>query len=539
MILIFEDRDLEIRVTGKVLIEGKDYYLTLSSDDPELVAKEIETSRIKEFLSWHPRNRVGTLRLSQVVGSIVLFGERYDVVSTKLLNKLSGENQFKFLLKEISELCSDLIFSSPSPVDVPYQLDRSQLTTSVYYRFIYFRNLFFYAPKRIRPGYYLEALLKAPHFSQSKIFRNIEISKIKYIKSQTVNKIPTQTRFLSLVPEGHNLHRKEVFKYLPVSKDGQRFFPQKVYSLGNEINFDTPENRFVKLFFEQIAMVAQLVLQKFPENISTKTEARRLLNEVKRYLALPFFREIGKFRYLPVNSSVLNNKSGYKELYGYYFQSRLNPRNLSDHIEAIFQFLDTKNIALLYEYWVFVKFLIELLGKDHIVEYTGAMVEHNSIRLGFVVKSKNVSVYFNKTYSRKNLGSYSLSFRPDIVVEIKEENGLDRRFIFDAKYKIERISEFLEEEVITSDSFKNEDIAKMLCYMESINTVDAAFIIYPGDKFVFYEKESEKRSNVFVDLNGINQLKGVGALPLSPGSSATEANFRNFIQLFKKGIGLE
>jgi len=533
MVLIFEDSGLKSPIKDYVLFEGQTYWLTLPSYNEAIILNELETSKIGRFLNWHPKNKVGTLRLSEVVGFINLFGEKFDVRSPKLLSSETGENQFQILLNEIADLSSDIIFSSPSSAELPYELDKPELTTSIYYKFMYFKNVFFNSPKRLRPDFQLEEIFRDPHFTQTKTFQNIDAANLRYINSQTINKIPAQPSFLYPISPQQNLYKSPLAKYLGGPQEGQRFFPRKLYSLGNEITFDTNENRFVKFFYQQIEVLCHIVLQRFSDNKSVRSDAKRLIREVKKKLNHPFFRNIGSFSFLPTTSSVLHNRSGYRDLYQHYLQCRRNPQNIFYHIENIFLFLDIKNIALLYEYWVFLKFVTELFGKELVVDHIGTIIEGNSIKLGCCVKKDNISVYYNKTYSKRDTETYCLNFIPDIVLEVENIEGLHQRFIFDAKYKMRKLYEDPEEDFITSKTFKHEDVVKMLSYLEAIKDVDAAFIIYPGDKFRFYEKTYNTINNVYEEVGDLKTLSGVGALPLSPGSDPTELMLKRLSEIIK------
>jgi predicted component of viral defense system (DUF524 family) len=126
---------------------------------------------------------------------------------------------------------------------------------------------------------------------------------------------------------------------------------------------------------------------------------------------------------------------------------------------------------------------------------------------------ENIRLWYNKTYSRGN-GSYSLKLRPDIVLEVG-----DKKYIFDAKFKLERLNwEEVEEE--KNFTFKNGDIYKMHTYKDAIRGVKTAFILYPNPckvkKDFYHEQEGSKT--------------GVGAIPMLPDSDMQE--IKDFLQEF-------
>jgi len=70
-------------------------------------------------------------------------------------------------------------------------------------------------------------------------------------------------------------------------------------------------------------------------------------------------------------------------------------------------------------------------------------------------RGQEITVWYNRSYTRGNDGSYSLPLRPDIVVETAD--GL---YIFDAKFRLRTLN--WDEEAEERDfTFKNGDIYKM------------------------------------------------------------------------------
>ena len=114
-----------------------------------------------------------------------------------------------------------------------------------------------------------------------------------------------------------------------------------------------------------------------------------------------------------------------------------------------------------------------------------------------------VIVYFNKTYHRGESydRSYSVTLRPDLVLQLKDEI-----YIFDAKFKLERLDidilESNDEENGTPSgtTFKKADLYKMHTYRDAIRGCRGAYVLYPGEETQIF----------YVDETG--SLEGVGAL---------------------------
>jgi predicted component of viral defense system (DUF524 family) len=191
--------------------------------------------------------------------------------------------------------------------------------------------------------------------------------------------------------------------------------------------------------------------------------------------------------------------------------------------------VELKDVSLLYEYWVFYKIAAALLKPGALFMSRSAVVKEGRIVNAAVVTDGVWKVHFNRTYTRKPHGSYSLRLRPDIVIEQALANGSATAVhVLDAKYK--SIQYTIDDD--DSDSLlkligavKPADIHKMHCYIDAIEGVQTASAVYPGNVFVFYPKD---RTMVpAMAPNEIITFNGVGAIPLMPGEANDD--FSKFI----------
>lgn len=169
-----------------------------------------------------------------------------------------------------------------------------------------------------------------------------------------------------------------------------------------------------------------------------------------------------------------------------------------------------------------------MIPKELTFKYIRDIIENNRIKPSGTIRSENLVISYNRTFSNTSRQSYALNFRPDITIEFKGKT-INKKIILDAKYKNRPLSFNSEYKENSAVVYKNEDIAKMLSYSESIRNVEGAFIVYPGDQFVFYQKKYTK-NNIMTDINSMTAFTGVGAIPLSPGN-------RNSINIFDKFVG--
>ncbi len=150
--------------------------------------------------------------------------------------------------------------------------------------------------------------------------------------------------------------------------------------------------------------------------------------------------------------------------------------------------LETKDTALLFEYWSF--FLIKDI-LDHklkikswrsIVNHSPSHLEEKIVTGLSLQYENNICLRFNCNYHGER-ESYSHLFCPDIVIS----KG-DQKLIFDAKNKGEkrnRAGFYGEAEDGTIKSWKNEDINKMHAYRDAIENVIGALFSIPGKRKKF------------------------------------------------------
>jgi predicted component of viral defense system (DUF524 family) len=185
-------------------------------------------------------------------------------------------------------------------------------------------------------------------------------------------------------------------------------------------------------------------------------------------------------------------------------------QSLPSSADQIERLLQGKDVALLYEYWVFLK-VLDVATKVESIKKFPVRVTRNELgeRLDrglTVVLSDEVSVAFNPSYTRSNGNVYSTSLRPDVILSA---NG--KRYAFDAKYRLQWQGE-IDDTQNDDATFIRSDLYKMHTYRDAITKLKAAFVVYPGTEFVFFERNKVRH----LDFQNISNIDGVGAIPLRP-----------------------
>ena len=340
---------------------------------------------------------------------------------------------------------------------------------------------------------------------------------------------------------------------------------------------DTPANRFIKFALQEIdrvctTLMAALDKEKgYARQTECYREASALHDMLDGIFADAFFDDIGTLQMMPQNNQVLQKREGYSQIFSAYSMMdlalQLDWKGKDDVYEG-----ESKNVALLYEYWLFFELFdvirgIEgcrpiktddhpFLGSDSDSALTIALKQGVCSRQCFEVAryGAKVNLYYNRTFSPRDFqatryeGSYSRPFRPDYTLAIfpsiyaSEKAAVGDGAVvfvhFDAKYRISDLTglvgkdpssdeaerEELDEEKAnsTTNTYKRGDLLKMHTYNDAIRRTIGSYVLYPGSD----EKNERGRFRLFEEI-----LPGVGAFAIKPSISQTaEDVLRGFIE---------
>jgi uncharacterized protein len=528
MIEIFSDKNLQNPVDDDTLLENIPYFIKLKAHNPATIEKETTYGLCAEFIDWHPSNLVGQITFHDVAGFVKLFGTTLNVKSTKLLTDLPGSNQIEYLLKDISEYSSTLVFSPAAAASYHYDINPKKLTGNIFYIYKYLSSRLFHDGKDSLQ-FLFEFILDNPHFNQRATPAYTPTFSTKKFNHSTFQRIAERIMDSELVPPGHELFNRPFISKLPATDAGDRLLPKRLYSITNTLSYDTPENRFLKYFLLWCQEIYLNVHNSYPQ-YQIRDDCAKSLKIIRKYLFHPFFKDISTFSFLPTSSSVLANRVGYREIFLHYLKCRSQPKMFEGYLSDMFDTLGIKRISTLYEYWVFFRVAKELFGAEAVLEVVGQQYENSLLKYNLKISNGSSSLYYNKTYNRSPYGSYNFNLRPDISLEINK-GGEIKRYFFDAKYSNTSLPSSEDDPVAV---YKNVNVVKMLSYLEAIHNADFAVIVYPGTKFSFYSRQFTQGNNYVSDPMQMVDYEGVGAVPLSPGHDYSNGQFSDFMACFKE-----
>lgn len=290
-----------------------------------------------------------------------------------------------------------------------------------------------------------------------------------------------------------------------------------------------------------------------------KEEANSVSEKLETHLQHDLFKQVSRPTTLKLNSPTLQKKEGYREVLKVWLKFDLAAKLIWNGGDEVYSG-GKKDIATLYEYWLFFK-LLEVL--KHIFEIEPKELEKlivpskdnlslqlkqgkvTALRGAYTRANRHLNIRFN--YNRQftggteditKTGSWTTTLRPDYTLSIwptnlKEVQAEAAEQIvhihFDAKYKVANINQILGEEQSEGSLneekkqnlkgiYKNADLLKMHAYKDAIRRTSGAYVLYPG--------ETNKSIRGFHEV-----LPGLGAFPIKPSENTNETiHLENFIK---------
>lgn len=501
------------------LAEGMnyEYYLPLGYrfEESELIRpSKIESNKGLILTSIY----VGSLEINilfqdEIAGSLTL-----EIRSAKI----NYRTDYRKMMEDITAKCTDLIMQQSSPVYQNFTVNIDKDPQTLYQRFAFVDSI-------IRSEHFLDSLYRInsmPVKRWESVQKHKNISNLRSINQSVMRQIINNSNRTPL-QKGHSLHNKF------------RSLPNKVQVTDKTETTDIPENRFIKYVIETFTQFCLSIYQHSEAGKRLKRDALASAELLERYISLPFLRDVSKLDMIPLNSPVLQRKEGYREVLQAYLMFDMAASLIWQGGDHVYKG-GKRDVAVLYEYWLFFR-LLDLLEEvfhikpksidEIIVPKNGGMeltLKQGQLKMidgVFIAKNRRLHIefYYNRTFSGASNypsgGSWTRNMRPDYTLSIRPEGisqteAEERELIvyihFDAKYKIDNYQSIFadadqdqEKKEQSKGNYKRADLLKMHAYKDAIRRTAGAYILYPG---------TEKRT--FQSYHEI--LPGLGAFAVSP-----------------------
>ncbi len=535
--MYYED-EVSNGVSAYQLVEGATYQYEFVGSESH-VFQFCEENEIVHFSSFKAHRNMGEIRTGIYVGQL-----NFEVQERKTGNtigkvklevrsvKADYENDYRTMLDEIAAYYTDLVLLQGSPATQQLEVDENATSQTLYQKFSFVRSI-------IDSNQFQEAIHKVManpvrKWTETIVQRNIV--GVRHLSRRNIRQMATSTDRIKL-PVSMGQGVSECLTSVPRMLDVDY----------KRDTVDNQENQFVKFALTTFRQFCDDLQCKKNASERLTDEANHTICKIDGFLDSQFFRQVSSPTHLNMNSPVLQRKEGYREVLQAWLMfdlaAKLNWTGGDNIYEA-----GKKNVATLYEYWLFFKlqelisdfFKIDEADIKKLVKMDADKIDlqlkqGESLRLSGKSKSSmrelNVAFYYNRTFSKasdevdaiKLAGSWTMAMRPDYTLSLwpgditeseAEKQDLITHIHFDAKYRLNKvvledetdISEELNEEKNEQELgiYKRADLLKMHAYKDAIRRTSGAYVLYPG---------TENRV-----IQGYHEIvPGLGAFSIRPG----------------------
>lgn len=500
------------------LQEGCTYEYELVSEDGRTYQfmKEDEIVRF----SHSPRHtNAGTLKTGIYVGSLTLAIR--DVKLDCEVAKVSMEIQsvkaeyrtdYRQMLEDITAYYTDLVLMQGSPVTQKLEIDNDTPQQTLYQRYAFVRSI-------VESSTFLEAIQKIvsnPVRKWEETIVDRKVSNVKRLSRRNMHQIATSR------------------DRIPVEHGEQMGLPQGLNSIPRTLTvaykrdtIDNQENQFVKFVLRSFCSFCSELREKKNANERLKAEIDKTMNMLNSQLSSLFFKQVSMPAQLNFNSPILQKKEGYREILQAWLMFDLAAKLSWKGGDNVYE-AGKRNVAILYEYWVFFK-LLEVISRVFKIDPVSInkLVKTDEDQINLEIKQGkmtmieglydagnrkfNIRFFYNRTFAHTRegdelykAGSWTMNMRPDYTLSVwpgevdmeqAEKEDLIVHIHFDAKYRVNKIDLGVDDamsEDEMSDALLNEkkeqeegiykraDLLKMHAYKDAIRRTSGAYILYPG-----------------------------------------------------------
>ncbi|MFA7447669.1 MAG: DUF2357 domain-containing protein [Weeksellaceae bacterium] len=469
--------------------------------------------------------------------------KRWDLKLEVQSIKTNYRSDYQYMLSDITSKCTDLILQANSPVSHSFETDFETDNKTLYQRFAFVSSI-------IQSEDFEDAMQRIVTNPTTNWIEESEVSDVRKIKRFK------NAELKSLINSNNRIKLKDSH---PLFKKGINSVATKITTYRKFESVDTPENRFIKHALEVFLKFCMDISNHPNAGVRLREEAENVSERLETHLQHDLFKEISRPTTLKLNSPTLQKKEGYREVLNTWLKFDLAAKLIWNGGDEVYSG-GKKDIATLYEYWLFFK-LLDVLNNIFDIEpkeieklivpshdKLGLQLKQGEViaLIGIYTKAHrklNIRFNYNKkfsggTFKISESGSWTTSLRPDYTLSIwpttlKEVEAEAKEQIvhihFDAKYKVANINQIIdqnntdqsldeEKKENLKGIYKNADLLKMHAYKDAIRRTGGAYVLYPGD--------TEKPLRGFHEI-----LPGLGAFPIKPVESSNETIYlENFIK---------
>ena len=502
----------------------------------------IKENEIVRF-SHSPRHpNAGTFKTGIYVGSLTLLIKdtalncevaKVDIEIKSV--KTEYRTDYRKMMEDITAYYTDLVLMQGSPVTQKLEIDYDTPQQTLYQRYAFVRSI-------VESSAFQEAIHKiisnpVRKWEETIVERNV--CNVKRLSRKNMHQIAT-SRDRIPVHNGCDMG-------LPIEIGS---VPRTLTVAYKRDTLDNPENQFIKFVIRSFSSFCSDLRSKKNANDRLKAEIDKTMDVLNGHLNTLFLKQVSMPSQLNLNSPVLQRKEGYREILQAWLMFDLAAKLSWKGGDNVYE-AGKRNVAVLYEYWVFFK-LLEVISRVFDIDPVSInnLVKTDADQINLEIQQGkttmieglydagrrkfNVRFYYNRTFvhTRESeelykAGSWTMNMRPDYTLSIwpgeidmeqAEKEDLIVHIHFDAKYRVNKVDfgldDSVNEEQMSKDLlnekkeqeegiYKRADLLKMHAYKDAIRRTSGAYILYPG--------------TVHRRLKGFHEIiPGLGAFCLTP-----------------------
>lgn len=308
-----------------------------------------------------------------------------------------------------------------------------------------------------------------------------------------------------------------------------RISVDKALAVKKQVTYDTKENRLSKYILQSTVKKLRsfkrnyLHLQR-QEDKAVIARIDEMIKGLERRGSTSFLKEVSGHEASSGMSLVFSMAAGYRDLYKYYLML-LRGLSISGDVFNI----SVKDLALLYEYWCFIKLNSLMKDRYELVSQDIIKAQGNGLFVS-LVKGQGSTVKYRDpnngetitlSYNPKAVDVPTVSQRPDNVLTLEKKGAnVQYEYVFDAKYR-------LNPALPGTDYYKSisptpgpevSDINTMHRYRDAIvyrngaspfeRTMFGAYVLFP-----YNDSGGEYRRHRFYESIGKVNIGGLPFLP--------------------------
>lgn len=494
--------------------EQQQYEIVIEAEDGHKVAFWHDNFNVRNKVTRASRNHEvlsGVINFGNEIGFsdlvIQIDGANYlRLVIEVFPTKIDYQNDYKQIVEDVTKEVYNVVFDFLKKTYLGYQ-QKDKVNSSPVEFFAVISKIYKDFIKAV------DIIMSQPHHVLETTHQVLPSHKIKKIDSRTLRWIKKHSEQAERVNEDIRIERALVVR--------------------KKVSYDTKENQLTKYILLSTARKLDsfkknyLKLQR-KEDQAVITKIDGMIKEINRRCNTTFLAEVDAKEFSSGMSLVFSMAPGYRDLYKYYLML-LRGLSVTGDVFNI----SVKDLALLYEYWCFIKLNSMMKDRYELISQDIVKVRGNGLFVSLVKGSSSKVKYRNPdngevitlSYNPKSGQVPTVAQMPDNVLclEKKIVNQAGKKvkyeYVFDAKYRVNPALEGSDyyNTISHTPGPEIDDINTMHRYRDAIvydngadfyeRTMFGAYVLFP-----YANKEEYRNHKFFESIEKVN----IGALPFLP-----------------------